>query len=182
MHYPPAPEIADGERLFNAGKRDHPEGVKDSDVDRRRPDQMLEADAAGPELARRSPPAARARPHRPHDEKAPKRKTDEEADLPEAAELDIGKSLVPEPEPVLVDHTHDAEIIARERADHDQHGHPKQKIDRPMLSLRLFAAGDGRRKEKRRADPGYADPHDRRLDMHVAQEVEREPIVDRDAV
>ena len=122
------------------------------------------------------------RPQRPHHQQAPQRQTDEEADLPEAAELDVGEALVAEPEPVLVDHPHDAEIIADQRAGDDQQRHPEQEIDQEMLALGLLAAGDGGREKQRRADPRKPDPDDRRLDMDVAQEVEGQEVVDRDAV
>ncbi len=45
----------------------------------------------------------------------------EEPDLPEAAKLDIGKSLVAEPEPIFLDDAHEAEIVAEQRAGDDQH-------------------------------------------------------------
>ena len=51
-----------------------------------------------------------------------------------------------------------------------------------MLAFGFLAAGDGGRQEQRRADPRQPDPDDRRLDMHVAQEVEGQEIVDGDAV
>ena len=51
-----------------------------------------------------------------------------------------------------------------------------------MLALGLLAAGDNGREEQRRADPGQADPDDRRLDMDVTQEIERKVVVDRDPV
>ena len=119
------------------------------------------------------------RPQRAHHQHAPQRQPDEEADLPEAAELDIGEALVAEPEPALVDHPHDAEIVADQRAGDDQQRHPEQQIDQEMLALCLLAAGDGGGEEQRRADPGKPDPDDRRLDMDVAQEVEGQEVVDR---
>ena len=52
MDHPPAPEIGDGEGLLDAGERDHAEDVEQRDIDGGGPDQMLEPDAAGPELPR----------------------------------------------------------------------------------------------------------------------------------
>ena len=63
-------------------------------------------------LASRLPPHRRRRPQRAHHQHAPRRKPDEESDLPEAAELDIGEALVSKPEPALVDDPPDAEVIA----------------------------------------------------------------------
>ena len=51
-----------------------------------------------------------------------------------------------------------------------------------MLALGFLSAGDGGREKQRRPDPGKADPDNRRLDMHIAQEVEGQEVVDGDAV
>ena len=55
-------------------------------------------------------------------------------------------------------------------------------VDEQALSARLAPAGDGWGQEQAGADPRHADPDDRRLDVHVAQEVERQDVVQRDAV
>ena len=135
---------------------------------------MLESDAARPELAGSLAPSRRARPQRAHHQQAPEGKPDEEADLPEATELDIGEALVSEPEPIPIDDPHDTEIVADQRARDDEQRDPEQHIDQPVLALGFLAAGNGRGEEQRGADPGETDPNDRRLDMHVAQEVERQ--------
>ncbi len=68
------------------------------------------------------------------------------------------------------------------RARDDQERHPEQEINQEVLALGFLSAGDGRGEKQRRADPGQADPDDRRLDVDVAQEVEGQEIVDRDPV
>jgi hypothetical protein len=50
MNDPPAPEVSDGERLFNARQGNHPERVKDRDIHDRGPDESLKPNAPGPEL------------------------------------------------------------------------------------------------------------------------------------
>ena len=89
---------------------------------------MLEPDAARPELAGGPPPSRRAWPERPHHQKAPENKPDEEADLPEAAKLDVRKALIAEPEPALVDDAHDPEVVADQGARDDEQRHPEQQV------------------------------------------------------
>ena len=181
MDDPPAPEIGDREGLLDPGQRDHAEDVEQRDIDGGCPEQVLEPDPPGPELPRRRRQLGAGRPQRAEHQQAPDHQAGEEADLPGAAELDVGQALIAEPEPAFADVAHDAEIIAGERADDDEQRHPEQQIDEEALSLRL-AAADRRRQEQGRADPGEADPDDRRLDVDVAQEVERQEAIDLDAV
>ena len=94
-----------------------------------------------------------------------------------AAELDVGQSLVAEPEPAAVDVAHDAQPVADQRAGDDDQRHPEQHIDEQPLAARLPAAGDRRGEKQAGADPAHTDPDDRRLDVHVAQEVERQEVV-----
>ena len=163
------------ERLLDAGQRDHAEDIEDGDVDRGRPDQVFEPDAARPELAVSPAAALRQVGHRARNTSTLQtRRPSEEADLPEAAELDIGQALIAEPEPAAVDVPHDAKPVADQRAGDDDQRHPEQQIDQQPLAARLAAAGDGRREEQAGADPGDADPDDRRLDVDVAQEIERQ--------
>ncbi len=81
-----------------------------------------------------------------------------------------------------VDVAHDAEPVADQRAGDDQQRDPEQQVDQETLSARLPPAGDRGRQEQPGADPRDADPDDRRLDVHVAQEVERQDVLQRDAV
>ena len=62
MDHPPAPEVGEREGLLDPGERDHAEHVEDSDIDGGGPDQVLHADAPGPELAGTR---ARFRPYQP---------------------------------------------------------------------------------------------------------------------
>src|SRR5665213_1586045 len=115
MNHPPAPKIRQCEGFLDASERDHAEDIEDRDVDSGSPDQVFQANAASPELSDRSSPQRRGRPQCPHHQKTPQRQANEEADLPETAELNIRQALIAEPEPVLVDYPHDAEIIADQR-------------------------------------------------------------------
>src|ERR1019366_5883096 len=101
--------------------------------------------------------------------------------LPEAPELDIGQALIAEPEPSFVDVAHNAEVIADEGANNDEKRHPEQEIDQHGLTLG-FTPAYGRGQEQRGADPRQADPDNRSLDMHIAQEVERQDAIHLDAV
>src|ERR1700680_2816032 len=64
MDDPPAPEVGNRKRLLYAGERDHAKDVEQGDIDGRRPDQMLEADPARPELPRRLEQHGTGRPQR----------------------------------------------------------------------------------------------------------------------
>ena len=77
---------------------------------------------------------------------------------------------------------HNAEPIADQRAGDDNQGDPEQDIDQQTLAARLAPAGDRRRQKQPGADPAHADPDDRRLDVHVAQEVERQDRMQIEAV
>ena len=55
MNHPPAPEVGDRDGSLNAGQWDHPERVEDRDVECRRPNQIFQANASGPELRRSLP-------------------------------------------------------------------------------------------------------------------------------
>src|SRR5579872_5672761 len=118
---------------------------------------MLEADPTAPERTGCGCTRPAVGPEGAEHQRAPDRQPREEADLPGAAELDVGKALLAEPEPALLHVAHDVEIIARERAGDDGHRHPEERVDEPGLPFRLGAA-DGRRQEERRADPRHADP------------------------
>ena len=72
---------------------------------------------------------------------------------------------------------HDAEPVADQRAGDDDQGHPEQHVDEKPLAARLAPAGDRRSEEQAGADPADADPDDRRLDVHVAEEVEWQELV-----
>ena len=50
MNDPPTPEVRQRERLLDTRQWDHAEDVEDGDVDRRRPDQVLQPNPAAPEL------------------------------------------------------------------------------------------------------------------------------------
>ena len=94
-----------------------------------------------------------ARPQRAEHQPAPAQQRDEEQDLPEAAELDVGQALVAEPEPAFVDHALDAEIIADQRGRDDEQRDPEQDVDEQSLALCLAAAGDRRGDEQAARDP-----------------------------
>ena len=76
----------------------------------------------------------------------------------------------------------DAQPVADKSAGNDEQRDPEQQVDQNALAARLAAAGDRRGQEQAGADPADADPNDRRLDMHVAQEVERQDSCEVDAV
>ena len=150
MHHPPAPEVGERERLLDPGERDHAEHVEHGDVDGGGPDQVLQPDAAGPELAaspatasRRSA-TARGTPAR---STAPARRRSRSARSGRA-----GCRTGPDcrTRTSLVDVAHDAEIVADQRAGDDQQRHPEQQIDQQALAARLAAAGDRGREEQRR--------------------------------
>ena len=126
----------------------------------------------------RLPQRGAGRPQRAQHQHAPDQQAEEEADLPEPPELDVGESLVAEPEPAVVDIAHDAELVADQRAGDDDAASPRT-ADRPAIPGRVPPAR--RRSRARGTAPAPiqddADPDDRRLDMHVAQEVERQEIV-----
>ena len=143
---------------------------------------MLQADRAAPELPGRLDHRVAARPKRAKHEPAPAQQRDEEQYLPEAAELDVGQALVAEPEPAFVDHALDAEIIAEKGGDDDEQRDPEQQVDEKALALRFASAGDCRSDEQTARDPAEPDPDDRRLQMEAAQEVERQDVVELDAV
>src|SRR6185437_17068755 len=133
---------------------------------------MLEPDPSGPELPGRRRERATIGPERPQDEHAPDRKPGEEADLPSAAELDVGEALVPEPEPAVtqvraLEVPHDVEVVARKGAHDDGECHPEENVNEHGLSLG-FCVTDRGRQEESGADPGKPDPDDGRLRMHVA--------------
>ena len=153
VNHPPAPEIRDRERLLDPGEGDHAEHIKRRDVGGGSPDQMFEPDAAGPELPRCLPEQGAAGPQRTHDQKAPQRKADEETDLPETAKLDVRQALIAEPEPALVDHPHDAEIVSDQGSRDDEERGPEQNIDPDVLALRFLSTGNGGREKQRRPDP-----------------------------
>ena len=111
---------------------------------------------AAPELPGRLDQRIAARPQRAEHQPAPAQQRDEEQDLPEAAELDVGQALVAEPEPAFVDHALDAEIIAEQRGGDDEQRHPEQQVDQQPLPLRLAAAGDRRGDEQAARDPARA--------------------------
>src|SRR5208283_163422 len=111
MHHPPAPKIGDGERLLDAGQRYHSEYVQDCNVDRGGPDQVLNPDAPRPELTGRLPHRGAGRPQCAKHQGTPDQQAKEEADLPEPPELNVGQSLVAEPEPAAVDIAHDAQPV-----------------------------------------------------------------------
>lgn len=119
MHHPPAPIICEGERLFDAGKRNHAEGVKQSDIYGGRPDEILKPNGARPELPR----GLRQRPSRgpqgAEHEQAPDHEPKEKSDLPEVAQLNVRQALIAEPEPAVPDIAHDAEVIADQRVRDD---------------------------------------------------------------
>ena len=142
VHHPPAPKIGDGERLLDPSERDHAEHVEDGDIDRGRPDQMLQPDAARPELPRRLPEHSAGRPQCPEHQQAPHDQPDEEPDLPEPPELDVRQALIAEPEPVAVDIAHDAEPVPNKRTGNDHQRDPEQQIDQNSLAAGLPAAGN----------------------------------------
>ena len=156
MHHPPAPEIGDRERLLDPGQRDHAEHIEDRDVDGGGPDQVFEPDAPRPELPRRLPQHRAGRPQRAEHQPAPDQQADEEADLPEPAELDVGQALIAEPEPAAVDIAHDAEPVADQRAGDDEStsprtaGRPATPGRAPRARRRSPARGTGRRRSSRR--------------------------------
>ena len=168
MHDPPTPEIGDGEGFLDPGERDHAEEVEDGDVDRRRPDQVLEPDAAGPELTRRLTTARRgwatgrgtsggSRP--------PGRRRSRSARTGRAG---CRRALVAEPEPALVDHALDAEIVAGQGRGDNHQRDPEQRLDQHSLAASLASAGDRRSEEKAAGDPAQTDPDDRRLGVEAA--------------
>src|SRR5579862_8070062 len=99
MDYPPAPEIGDRERFSDSGQRDHPEHVEHRYSDRCGPDQVLNPDPPCPELSCGAPQHLAGGPQRAEHQRAPGDESDEEGDLPETTELDVGQALVAEPEP-----------------------------------------------------------------------------------
>ena len=135
-----------------------------------------------PELPRRLDQRLAARPQRPKHQPAPAQQRDEEKDLPETSELDVGQALVAEPEPAFVDHALDAEIIAEQRGRDDEQRHPEQEVDQHALALRLAPAGDRRGDEQPARDPSETDPDDRRLEVEAPQEIEGQDVVELDAV
>ena len=164
-------------RLLDPGERDHAEDVEHRDVDRRRPDQMLEADSAAPELPGRFDERVAAWPQRAEHEAAPAQQRDEEQNLPEAAELDVGEALVAKPEPAFVDDALDSEIVAGERSCDDEQRHPEEQVDQEPLALRLAPAGDRRSDEQAAGDPPEPDPDDRRLKVEAPEEIVRQNVV-----
>ena len=110
---------------------------------------------------------SRVRPQCTEHESAPAQERGEEADLPEAAELDIGQALVAEPEPAFVDDALDSEIVAGERRHDDEQRNPEEKIDQQALALRLAPTRDRRSDEQPARDPAESDPDDRRLEMEA---------------
>ena len=149
---------------------------------RRRPDQMLEADPAAPELLGRFDDRIARGPQCTEHEPAPAQQRDEEQDLPEAAKLDVGEALVAEPEPAFVDHALDAEIIADQRGGDDEQRDPEQQVDEKALPFRLAATGDRRSDEQPARDPAQTDPDDRRLQVEAPEEIVRQDVVELDAV
>src|ERR1700730_18543972 len=142
---------------------------------------MLEADAPRPELTGRLNEGCSRRPQRAEDEDAPDRQPSEKPDLPRPAKLDIREPLIAEPEPTSADVSHDAEIVADERGDDDEQCDPEEHVDEEALPLRLLAA-DRRSEKQGRADPRQTDPDDRRLNVDIPKEVERQEAIDLDAV
>ncbi|KGS21380.1 putative nitric-oxide reductase domain protein [Burkholderia pseudomallei MSHR7343] len=181
VHDPPAPEVGDREGRVHAEQRNHAERVQQRDIGRGRPDEVLQPDASGPELARRPLERGEAGPQPPQDQRAPEHEADEQADLPEAPQLEVRQPLIAEPEPAVLDHAHDAEIVADQRAGDDHHGGPEQPVDQRPLAARFPAADRGREKQPG-ADPRQADPYDRRLNVDAAPEIERQHVVEVDAV
>ena len=96
--------------------------------------------------------------------------------------MDVGEALVAEPEPFSVDVAHDAKPVADQRARDDDQSDPEQKIDQEALPRRFAAAGDGRCEEQGRADPRDADPHNRRLDVHITKKIKRQDVVQLQAI
>src|SRR6185312_16210571 len=108
--------------------------------------------------------------------------TEEEADLPEPPELDVGKTLIAEPEPAAFQIAHDAQPVAYQRPGDDDERHPEQQVDEDSLSACFAPASDCRGEEEPGADPPHPDPDNRGLDVDVAQEVEGEDGRQIDAV
>ena len=81
-----------------------------------------------------------------------------------------------------VDVAHDAEPVADQCAGDDQQRHPEQQVHQKALTARLLAAGDGG--ARNRPAPIHDTPIHTigDLDVHVAQEVERQYVMQRDAV
>ena len=77
---------------------------------------------------------------------------------------------------------HDAEPVADQRAGNDDQGDIEQQIDQKPLAARLAPAGNRRSQEQAGADPADADPDDRGLDVHVAEEVEWQEIMQIETV
>ena len=73
------------------------------------------------------------------------------------------------------------EVVADQRTGHHQQRHPKEQVHQKGLPCGS-AAADRRARNKSRADPGQADPDDRRLDMDIAQEIEGQEAIDLKAV
>ncbi len=181
MDHPPAPVIGEGEGDARALERDHAEPVEHRDIDRACPEQVLERDPSGPELAGGDAERRPVGPEGAEDHVAPEGEADGEADLPGPAELEIGEPLIADPEPGAVDHPHDPEIVAEQRAADDEDGDGEEEVDQSRLALRL-TPGDERSEEEGGGDPGKPDPDDRRLEVDRAERVEGEDVVEDEAV
>src|SRR5450755_4648411 len=118
---------------------------------------------------------------RPKHQKQPEEEANYQQELPEPPEVQVLGTLVTEPEPELPQLVVDAEGLAYQAADDDQHQRPEEYVDAGPLVSGLFAT-DPRRQEKAAAHPGRRDPEDGELEVPGASQVVGQPAGDVEPV
>ncbi len=110
------------------------------------------------------------RPQRPVHEHEPAREADRQQELPEAAEVQVLRALVAEPEPQAAEAVVEAQPLAAEAAEDDDGEGREQREHTRALPAGLGAADD-RREEEAAGHPGGGDPEDGELEVEGSQEV-----------
>jgi hypothetical protein len=124
--------------------------------------------------------AREADSHDPVEHPDPEEEPDREQDLPEAAEVEVLESLVPEPVPAGVDPTVNRGQLADHAAEDDERERTQQAEGEPVLPPRL-AARDHRGEEDSSGEERGRDPENRQLQVPGAHQVVGEPLRQVDA-
>ena len=171
VDHPPAPVLH--HRQVAAGAEEEAGGVHQAD---RRGRAREHQHQRAPGVA-----APERRPEGAHHQGQPEDQPDEQADLPEAAEVDVLIALLAEPEAgVEAQALVDRQPLAGQRAGDDDQKGAEQDVDAEALEARL-AATDRRRQEEPGGEEGGGDPEDRRLDVPGAGQAVGQPLGQRQA-
>ena len=155
MDHPPAPVFDDGQvGVLAPGEAG---AVEEADGPGGEQEEVQQVALFAGDLERR----ARGADH----QEQPDEQSNEQQNLPAAAQIDILVPLVPPEEGVGIgEFVLDAHPFAGERADHNEQQGAEQDVDAERLELGLFAA-DERSDEETGGEPGSGNPED--ADLHV---------------